>query len=384
MCKNEGITLSATFHLTHNCNLNCSYCYTGEKKDFSMTKEIVNKSIDFVLEEAIKTKAKKLNITFFGGEPLLEKQKIFHIINELNRRKRNLIINYQMSTNGLLLTEKTMKLLFEKRVYVSLSIDGTPEINDMNRIGINGKKVSHRMTKAATILLKYNPAANVTCVVTPKTAIQLVESVDWLYALGFRYITTTLDYSANWSSKDFKILRKSYIKLGKWYEKKMINEERFYLSFFDERIRTRTQRPLTEHERCHLGERQFSISPNGDLFPCTQFVQTAGNSAFLLGDIFKGFDKLKRNHLTLLSENEKKECTGCSLESRCSRWCSCINYASTGSIEKVSPVLCHNEQILMKIVDKTADKLWKKRNNMFVHKHYNPDYPIISHIELNL
>jgi len=56
---------------------------------------------------------------------------------------------------------------------------------------------------------------------------------------------------------------------------------------------------------------------------------------------------------------------------------------STGTIQKASPVVCHHERILMPIVDEVANRLWKKRSRMFVHKHYNEDYPIISHLEFN-
>ena len=48
------------------------------------------------------------------------------------------------------------------------------------------------------------------------------------------------------------------------------------LRFFDERIRTRTFKPLSAHERCHIGDRQFSIAPDGALYPCIQFVTTEG------------------------------------------------------------------------------------------------------------
>ena len=376
--------LNATFHLTHQCNLRCDYCYTGEKLEIPMTDDIVNSSINFVLKEAKTKKVSQLDITFFGGEPLLEFGKICYIIDELERQKESLTIRYQMSTNGTLLTEKMMKILSDKRVFVSLSMDGTPEMNDLHRVNAGGKGVSAQVLKACQLMLKYNPCTNVTCVITPESAAHLTESVDWIFEQGIRFITTTLDYSANWQITDFKTLKRSYKKLAKWYEQKMLNEERFYLSFFDERIRTRTLAPIEEEERCFIGQKQFSIAPDGALYPCVQFVKTEGNPEYIIGHVNDGMDQACQSHISCCSEKEKPECQGCPLETRCSKWCSCINYMSTGSIEKVSPILCYNEKILIEIVDRTADRLWKKRNNMFIHKHYNPDYPILSHIELNL
>jgi len=160
--------------------------------------------------------------------------------------------------------------------------------------------------------------------------------------------------------------------------------ERFYLSFFDERIRTRTHKPIKASERCGLGVRQFSVAPNGELYPCIQFVKTKSLPEYLIGHINSGFDTACQGHLHAKSEKPKPECSGCRLESRCSKWCSCINFMSTGRIDQASPVVCYNEKILIEVVDRTADRLWKKRSNAFVHKHYNEDYPIISHFEITL
>lgn len=377
-------TLSATFHLTHDCNLRCDYCYTGQKVGKAMSDEILENSLAFVLEQAKKNQAERLDITFFGGEPLLAKEKIYRIVDELDQRAPQLTRSYKLSTNGTLLTEEVMHQLLHRRVFLSLSLDGSPEINDRYRKRAGGQGTAKRIEQAARLLLQHNPCTSVTCVVTPDTAGQIASSVDYLFELGFRYITTTLDYSADWSTSHFKILKKSYQQLAKWYEAKMLAEERFYLSFFDERIQTRTHKPLVAHERCHVAGKHFSIAPDGALYPCIQFVTTEGRPEFIIGHVNEGFDEACKQHIHKASEKEKPECAGCALEARCSKWCSCINFASTGTIDQASPIACYNERILMEIVDRTADRLWKKRSNMFVHKHYNPDYPIIAHLEANL
>ncbi len=376
--------ISATIHLTHHCNLRCSYCYTGEKLPIAMHYDTIDASIDFILNDANDNNAKTLNITFFGGEPLIEKDKIFYIIDQFDRLKNNITVSYRMSTNGTLMTPKLMKKLMDNDVFVSLSIDGHPDVHDIHRVDAGGKPTSAKVANAAKLMLDLNRCTNVTCVITPETAGDLMKSIEYIYGLGFRYITTTLDYSANWNDTNFIELEKSYSRLGRWYEKMMMKEERFYLSFFDERIRTRTYKPLKASEKCGMGDSQYSIAPNGELYPCIQFVKTQSLPEFIIGHVDSGFDQKCQNHIKGKTEKPKLECTGCALESRCSKWCSCINYMSTGTVEKASHIVCHNEKLLIKIVEKTAYRLWKKSNNMFVHKHYNPDYAIISHIEINL
>jgi len=377
------IALSATFHLTHHCNLRCTYCYTGEKLPLAMNYDTIDQSINFIESELLRLGITQVHITFFGGEPMIEKEKIFYIIDAF-AQKTQLKVSYRMSTNGTLLSEELMQKLYNHGVFVSLSIDGHPDVHDTHRVDAGGKPTSHKVEKAAEIMLSYNPATNVTCVLMPNTASQLCQSVDYIFNLGFRYITTTLDYSADWQEADFKILKKSYKKLSKWYIEKMQKNERFYLSFFDERIRSRTYKPIAANERCLIGTKQFSIAPNGELYPCIQFVKTESLPEFMIGHVNSGFDTACQSYLNDLSEKEKPECKGCKLESRCSKWCSCINFMSTGRIDQASPIVCYNEKILIEIVDKTADKLWKKRNNPFIHKHYNEDYNVISHFEITV
>jgi len=348
-----------------------------------MSQSTIDESMAFLRKEINTSQANQLTITFFGGEPLIEKDKIFYIIKKMNLWS-DISISYRMSTNGTLLTEALMKKLYDHQVFVSLSSDGCPEVHDKHRLNAAGQPTSHKVAQAAKMMLRHNPATNVTCVISPDTATHLCESVDYLFRLGFRYITTTLDYSADWGLEHFNLLKKSYQKLSKWYIQKIEDNERFYLSFFDERIRSRTYKPIEAQERCLLGTKQFSIAPNGELYPCIQFVKTDSLPEFMIGHVQEGFDKTCQSHIHAKSEKEKVECRGCKLESRCSKWCSCINFMSTGNIEKASPIVCYNEKILIEIVDKTADKLWKKRNNHFVHKHYNEDYPIISHFEITL
>jgi uncharacterized protein len=349
-----------------------------------MKREIVDTAIDFVLAEAKKQQSKRLDITFFGGEPLLEKEHIFYITDILAVQAAHLHVSYKMSTNGTLINETLMQELMDRQIYTSLSLDGPPHIHDEHRPQAGGQPSSTRAIAAAKVMLRYNPCTSVTSVISPDTAPHLAASVDYLYELGFRYLITTLDYSADWQPEHFKVLKRAYQQLASWYEEKMLANERFYLSFFDERIRTRTFKPVSAHERCHIGGRQFSIAPDGALYPCIQFVTTEGLPEYMIGHVKHGFDRECQSYINHCSEKEKPECRGCSLESRCSKWCSCINYMSTGSIEKASPVVCYNEKVLMEIVDRTADRLWKKRNRLFIHKHYNPEYPIISHLELNL
>lgn len=69
-----------TILVTRKCNLKCEYCYQ-EHNEKNMSREISNQIVDIVRRYNIK------NISFFGGEPLINWEIIKHIVDELTHAK---------------------------------------------------------------------------------------------------------------------------------------------------------------------------------------------------------------------------------------------------------------------------------------------------------
>lgn len=374
-------TLSVAFHLTHNCNLRCAYCYSGEKFGAGMPDQTADLAVDFAVAEANRQSADHLEIIFFGGEPLLKFPLLCRIVDRLCNVPNGLRVSFKMSTNGLLLSEEVVRELARRNVFVSISLDGGPEVQDRQRPDALGRGTASRLKDGIPRLLSWNPCANVTCVCAPAFADRLDSSVQWIFAQGFSFVTTTLDYSAAWTLDDMERLRQAYERLAEWYVQQTLAGEKFYLSCFDERIRTWTKGPLERCERCSIGQRQFSVAPSGRLYPCVQFVREDRDDSLAIGDIHRGFDESRRAAVFRKSEAQKTECQGCALLPRCSNWCACVNWQTTGRLDRVSPVLCEHERILMPIADRAANQLWGRRNPEFLHKQYNPAFPVLSFVE---
>lgn len=348
-----------------------------------MSKEVATAAIELSLLEVARRKATHLDITFFGGEPLIEMELLLSIADAFRTRiSDDLVLTMKLSTNGTLLTEDRLKALMAREIYISLSVDGLPAIHDQHRKDAGGKGTSRAVAQAAQRLLAANPCANVTCVLTPQTGAYAAKNIAYLYDLGFRYFNLTLDYSADWTLADMKVLEKAYKQLADWYATRMGESKTFYLSCFDERIKSHTQQAFGSEERCSLGKRQFSVAPDGAIYPCLQFVTTEGLPEFMIGHVLHGgLEDKCRQHISACAEAPKSSCMGCAIADRCGSWCACINYASTGTITAASPVLCYYERMVLPLVDKLAAKLYRRRNRLFLHKHYNPDYPVIDYLE---
>ena len=128
-----------TLQVTQKCNFRCSYCsYSDEEMTRnrkhsakSMTWATAKKAIDFFCGRIRDTK--KVNIGFYGGEPLLEFDLIKQAIEYAEDRLEGKQYSFNMTINGSLLTLETARYFSDKNVSVLISLDGPKEIHDKNR-----------------------------------------------------------------------------------------------------------------------------------------------------------------------------------------------------------------------------------------------------------
>ena len=212
------------------------------------------------------------------------------------------------------------------------------------------------------LLLQSHPYAPVLMTVNPDTVQYYAESVEYLYSRGFKYLICSMNYAGNWNQESLEILKREYNKLAEFYYERTLAEDKFYPSPFEVKISSHINRRSYCHERCELGKKQISVAPDGRLYPCVQFVY---DKQYSIGHVDTGIDNKKRYELFSLNEAEKESCTECAVRERCNHYCGCLNKQSTGSISKVSPVLCAHERILLPIADKLAGKLFKKKKRTF-------------------
>ena len=361
-----------TLHLTNNCNMACKYCYVDRKNISVMDFDTAKKAVDMAAASA----KESVGIVFFGGEPLLHKQLIYDVVEYCKWKGKNsdISFHFKVTTNGLLLDETFMDFSAANNLFIALSHDGIRKAHDKNRIDMHDCGTFEKLSEKIRLLLSRHPYAPVLMTVNPNTAGHYAESVEYLYEQGFRYIICSINYAGKWNEHGMEALKRQYRKLSNFYMAKTLKEEKFYLSPFEVKISKETYCT----ERCELGNKQISVAPDGGLFPCVQFV---GDEQYCIGNVDTGIDEKKRRTIFEANEKEKESCGTCAIRKRCNHFCGCLNKQATGSIEKVSPVLCMHEKILLPIADRLAEKLYKKRNALFIQKHYNDMFPIISLIE---
>ena len=77
--------MECTLYLTENCNLKCRYCYEGDgKRKKMLNNDNLNKAVSFMIHN--NPQGEKIDLTFLGGEPLLNKKMIYECINIIKQK----------------------------------------------------------------------------------------------------------------------------------------------------------------------------------------------------------------------------------------------------------------------------------------------------------
>ena len=131
--------LSLTIAPTLSCNFDCPYCFEN-KRGGIMSKEVQDKVIAF-LEDKLSFGVKKMDLTWYGGEPLL----CFDIIKSLCDRintcteKNSVKCKMGMITNGYLLNSEIVGFLEKNNISAQITIDGMAENHNQRRYLRNGE-----------------------------------------------------------------------------------------------------------------------------------------------------------------------------------------------------------------------------------------------------
>lgn len=334
-------------HVAHDCNLRCKYCFAGTG-DFGHGRTMMDAktgkaALDFLLRSS--GSRKHLEVDFFGGEPLLNFDVVKEVVayGEEQGPKAGKVIRFTLTTNGTLLGDEEIRFLNDKKMAIVLSLDGRPEVNDRMR-PFEGDVGSYTPVRDA--LLKFVRSRNGENYYVRGTYtahnLDFSEDVKHLYELGFREISVEpvvggAGESYTITHEHLAFLCSQYERLSDFYIEKHASGEPF--NFFHFNVATYGGPCFGKRvSGCGAGFDYVAVTPEGDLYPCHQFV---GNEAFKIGTVYEGVtrpelaaDFLKANLY------RKPECMSCWAKFYCSGGCHANAYHRNGTILKPDSLAC--------------------------------------------
>ena len=364
--------LTLTLCLTHDCNLRCRYCYAGRKYAHAMSRETAEKALDLALAEAQST-GRHLDISFFGGEPLLEWPLLQHCCNYILQKAEicGTLIRFGITTNGTLLTREMLDWMAERDFLVGLSIDGSPAMHNTNRC-FPGGHGSHEHAAAALKLITTQPRlrSKLICVVNPANCIHLREGVRWLHEHYRGPIALNFDYWSEWTDAQFDTLSQQLELVAADVTASYRSGSPMQVECLESKIISHLHSHGENCLHCAIGEREIAVSVDGNFFPCSRMVGDGDAPSICFGNVHSGIDRARQNYIIATRGNATPECRLCEWSRRCLNTCGCTNYAATGHFNRVSPFLCNLQQTLIRLADEMAATLYREQNPDFMLRFY--------------
>lgn len=124
-------TLNLVLAPTTGCNFACPYCFEGEKVDRRMSYSVVNDLLSFINSFQ---NAEKVNIAWYGGEPLLAFDIMKTIVERIKNECKIEIASHSIVTNGYLINNSVIDFMkknpFKK---IQITFDGIKENHNKTR-----------------------------------------------------------------------------------------------------------------------------------------------------------------------------------------------------------------------------------------------------------
>lgn len=283
--------------LTEACNLNCSYCYQDHKSPQRMIFETARSALERVF--AGSPDHDEIEIDLFGGEPFLCFDLIERLYAWLISEKRQKPYLVFITTNGTLVHDRIQEWLLanKERVYVGLSVDGTPATQNTNRSG------SYSSIDFSFFARNY-PEQPVRMTISPQRAASLYEDILHLHSLGFQ-VTATFAHGVKWRPEHSEIVATQLRLLADYY---LQHPEGKACSLFSMNLISLVRKPSVKQRYCGTGHHMVSVAADGQEYPC-QLFQPNSMSA----ELRPGSERLRDS--TELFHDE--ECRNCVIDGVC-------------------------------------------------------------------
>ena len=328
--KDNAPVKAKCLHVSHDCNLRCKYCFADEGKYHTEKRELMSaetgkRAMDYLVAHS--GKRRNLEVDFFGGEPLMNFEVVKEVVEYAHEleKKHDKNFRFTITTNGILLDEDKLEYINKNMSNIVLSIDGRKEVNDKMRYRADG---TGSYDKIVPIFQKVAESRNQDNYYVRGTFtrhnLDFAQDVIHLADLGFKQISiepvvsdTETDYSLR--EEDLPRIFSEYETLVQEYIERKKKGDGF--NFFHFMIDLEEGPCIIKRlSGCGCGCEYLAVAPNGDVYPCHQFV---GNEEYKMGSLHDGgeLNPELRGRFAKCNVYTKPKCSDCFAKFFCSGGC---------------------------------------------------------------
>lgn len=338
-------------HVAHDCNLRCKYCFASTG-DFGqgrkiMPPEVARKAIDFVIARS--GARRNIEVDFFGGEPLMAWDTVTQTVDyarslEVQYGKK---FRFTITTNGLLLDQEKIDYINANMDNCVLSLDGRPEVNDAFRKTVNGggsyDVIVPKFKKLVDGRGDRDYYARGTF--TSKN-LDFAEDVVHIADAGFPSLSVepvAADPGCGYdlTEDDLPAIFAEYDRLTDIMEERRRQGKPF--TFFHFMVDLEQGPCVVKRLRgCGAGYEYVAVTPDGDIYPCHQFV---GKEEFKQGSVLDGsFDMDIATRFAGMNIYSRERCHDCWAKFYCSGGCNAANWNMNQDMNQPYALGCEMEK----------------------------------------
>jgi uncharacterized protein len=318
---------SISLNIAQSCNLSCSYCYADEGRfgghASMMSQETAHAAIDRLFADAC---GQRVTVGFIGGEPFLNRR-VLHSSVEHALARANATgsgVGFSVTTNGTLLNAGDLDLLRRYAFAVSISLDGSAEVNDRNRRSRNGGSGFDLALHTVQPLLRDPGKARITARATiTRQDLRVLERVEALANAGFTEVgvsplRTSPTPDIAFQEQDWPGFLQEMVRTGEAEAQNLRDGRNLRFSNLAvalKQLHAGYCKPLP----CGAAASYVSLSARGEYFTCHR---TVDNPRFSLGDVAHGLSVENREtFLRARHVNRQEPCRSCWARYLCGGGC---------------------------------------------------------------
>ena len=307
--------------LSERCNLACRYCYCGTCRDELpngglMPWETARRSIDWLFARC---GGRDVTITFFGGEPLLNKEVMKRAIaySQELASGAGVKANYVMTTNATLMDDETAELVRKHNFGLMVSLDGPRELHDAQCPTRDGSGSWDRAVAGIRLLMRYRRYVTVRCTMA-HPAPDMLSLIRFFTDFGFTRIVlgpvenpqfpSVCDFTAEDRASAERQLAERVVP---WMLGELrVGRKPAYDPFADvEEAFRSAEPPSPSFFHCGACRGNTVVGADGTLYPCHRFV---GMRAWAVGTTETGPDLARcRRFWRTYRACVRERCSGC-------------------------------------------------------------------------
>jgi uncharacterized protein len=338
------------------CNLSCTYCYkedlatpaAGERMSF----ETAAAAFEMLLGEA--RARRRVNVVFFGGEPLTNVPLIRRVVGYAERRAAEVgkVVDFSLTTNGTLLTDDIVDFLDEHRFGLTVSMDGPRALHDRARRTVGGAGTYDVVARGARRLLSRYRSRPVGARVTLTRGVTDVVLIHrhlrdeiGFFEVGFSPATSGGTASFQLSDEELLEVFRGMKELGSAYLEAALRDENLGFGNLHQ-LMTDLHQGRSKSLPCGAGVGMLAVDRAGDLHLCHRFT---GSQMPRFGDLARGVDRGRLTEfLNGAQDRSGTPCATCRIRNLCAGGCYHESYARYG--DPLAPV-AHYCEILRDWID---------------------------------